>query len=153
MVFHWLLVLQWGTLELFLTWIYRLMHIWNRFLGLPSFTFVILLKSGTSCLRVMQKNCYMHLLLQDWTTVIVYYWACYNHQPIFCVGHFFHLFAHFLLSASVTNYLVSLTCSTPLLSRSSSLIHRQIVCYSDLISHSVPDSWLQFILFLFWTWL
>ena len=31
---------------------------------LPYFTSVILLKSGTSCLRVMQRNCSMHLLLQ-----------------------------------------------------------------------------------------
>jgi len=34
------------------------------------FYFVILSKVGTSCLRVRQ---FMHLLLQDWTTVILYY--------------------------------------------------------------------------------
>jgi len=27
------------------------------------------------CLRVMQKNCSMHLLRKDWTSVIFYYWA------------------------------------------------------------------------------
>jgi len=71
MALLWLLVLQWGTL----TRICPLTHTSNRFLGGPSFTFTILPKLGTSCLRVMQKNYCMHLLLQGWTTVILYCWA------------------------------------------------------------------------------
>ena len=43
------------------------------FQGRPSFTSVTLLKSGTSCLNKMQKNLFMRLLLQGWTTVILYF--------------------------------------------------------------------------------
>ena len=60
----------WG---LYLTMSCLLTNMLNRFQGLPSSTSVTFLKSGTSGLNKMQKNLFMHLLLQGWTTVILYF--------------------------------------------------------------------------------
>ena len=40
-----------------------------------TFSFVKLLKLGTSCLRVIQKNWCMHLSCQNWSTIILCQWA------------------------------------------------------------------------------
>ena len=41
--------------------------------------FVIVAKLGTSCLRVIKR---MHVLLQDWTTVILSYWDYLHWLPV-----------------------------------------------------------------------